>query len=474
MSKPLVIAQERVALRDPHDCTDQSDDLAFLEAIFDALARRGADGRFRPAIAESWTVSEDARVWTFRLKPDLRFHNGDALDAAAAAFSIRRMQRPDIGATLGAPGVWRQYLADAEIVALDDLTLRISLQTPMADLLDILVSGYVLPPELADRADFLENPVGSGAYRVVEISGDEIRMAANPDWQGGKAAHAEIVWRRTPSAQDRLTAVQSGAAHLATRLEPGQASDGAVEYTDPVSIIFLFNCQRGPFMDVRVRRALNMALDREALIGESLDGAGVSLTGPVSAGHFGAASIGDDGPDIVGARRLLADAGYENGLAIVVDRPTSLPDEAERLTNALAIQLAAISVSCAILVHEDRVAYAEMVREKNIGDMCLFDSSPMSFFRVIYEKLDSRRAGAWWQGFADAEVELLLDQARRTLDDSTRAAKYEEAYRRLMEASPWLYLYNRTRAVAFDKDRLAEKNVQTAVRIDGVLDVALL
>ncbi|MEQ9124312.1 MAG: ABC transporter substrate-binding protein, partial [Alphaproteobacteria bacterium] len=201
--------------------------------------RRGQDGRFRPALAESWTVSEDARTWTFRLKPGLRFHNGDVLDAAAAAFSIRRMQRPDIGATLGAPGVWRQYLAEAEVDALDDSTLRIALTTPMADLLDILVSGYVLPPELADRKDFLKSPVGSGAYRAVEISGDFIRMAANPNWQGGAVAHADVVWRRMPSPRDRIGAVASGEAHVATRLDPGAASAAglsAVDYVDPVSI----------------------------------------------------------------------------------------------------------------------------------------------------------------------------------------------------------------------------------------------
>ena len=105
MSEPVVIAQQKVALRDPQDCTDQADDLALLEAMFDALVRRGPDGRYKPALARDWTLSEDARRWTFRLKPGLKFHDGSPLDAAAMKFSIERMRRPDVGATLGAPAV---------------------------------------------------------------------------------------------------------------------------------------------------------------------------------------------------------------------------------------------------------------------------------------------------------------------------------------------------------------------------------
>ncbi len=475
MRGSLVIAQQRVGLRDPHDCSDQADDLAILETLFDALVRRGPDGRFRPALAQSWTVSDDARVWTFRLRPNLRFHDGALLDAEAVAFSICRMQRPDIGATLGAPSVWRQYLADAEIAAVDRATVRIALATPIADLLDILVSGYVLPPDLADRADFLKAPVGSGAYRLAEISSDAIRMTANPDWHGGRPAFADLTWRRIAAADDRIAAVASGGADVATRLEPSAPTPAGVrlaDYVDPVSIIYMFNCRSGPLQDARIRRALNLGIDRQALIRASVAGAGAPLAGPVSGRHFGAAPGVDAGPDIAGARRLLAEAGFGAGLTLTIDRPTSLPDEAAPLTDALVAQFAHLGVACDVRVHADRVAYAEMVRDKRIGDMCLFDSSPMSFFRVIYEKLDSRRRGAWWQGYADDQVETLLDRARQTADEADRAPIYQTAYRRLTASPPWLYLYNRRRGIGFSGDAFARLQGSAAVRVDGVLDLA--
>ena len=117
MTDPVLILQKAVDLRDPHDCTDSGDALALLDAIFDAPVRRRPDGGYAPALAERWEVSVDARTWTLHLRDGLSFHDGRPLDAAAMARSIARMQRPDVGATLGAPAVWGQYLGGATIAA---------------------------------------------------------------------------------------------------------------------------------------------------------------------------------------------------------------------------------------------------------------------------------------------------------------------------------------------------------------------
>ena len=467
MARQIVILQRQVALRDPQDCTDQADDLALLEALFDPLVRRQRDGSYAPALAESWRLSDDARTWTFRLKPGLRFHDGSALDAEAAAFSIRRMQRPDVGATLGAPAVWGQYLGGAKIVTEDSATVSVTTEAPTADLLDVLSSGYVLPPHLADAPGFAQAPVGSGAYRCVAAAKGEVRMAANPNWHGGAVAHDEIVWRQEPDAQVRAAALASGAAHVATRL-PHDAA-GAQVYRDPVAIIFILNAASGPFRDARVRRAVNLAIDRRRVIAGAVGGAAAPLHGFVSPGHWGADVAAEMPHDPAAARRLLKDAGYGDGLTLIVDRPERLPDEAAALTTAVQAELATIDVTVDIQVHPDRTAYAEMVRAKNIGDMCLFDSSPMSAFRVISEKLDGRQDGAWRQGYSNPKIETLLDRARATVDPAARVEIYRECYRTLQADPPWLFLYNRLRAVRFSGDV-----GDWRMRPDGVLDVAAL
>jgi peptide/nickel transport system substrate-binding protein len=109
------------------------------------------------------------------------------------------------------------------------------------------------------------------------------------------------------------------------------------------------------------------------------------------------------------------------------------------------------------------------VRRKEIGDLCVFDSSPMSTFRVLYEKLDARSAGSWWQGYHNASVEALLDAGRATSDEASREALYQEAYFALRRDPPWLYLYNPLRALGV---RLEAGVLEMAA--DGTLDVGQL
>lgn len=482
MTDHAVILQNSVDFRDPHDCTDSGDALALLEAVFDAPVRRRADGGYAPALAESWTVSADARTWSLRLREGLIFHDGRPLDASAMAASIARMKRPDVGATLGAPAVWGQYLACAEIQAVDARTVSITTAEPLADLLDILASAYAVPPEV-DDPDFRRHPIGSGAYRVeVSLPGSEIRLAANPHWWGGPVRNAGLVFRCEPDADRRASAVASAQAVLATRLRASLQQPAIVRagrfwtgYTDPTSIIYLLNAAHGPCADARVRRALTLAIDRARLIVRVLGGDGDVLEGFVSASHFGApasfrdASSSDGVFDQQAARALLAEAGHGAGLVLTVDTPTRLPDEAQALTDALGEQLAAVGVTLQRRVTEDRVAYAERVRDKQIGDLCVFDSSPMSTFRVVYEKIDSRVAGSWWQGSANPTVEHLLDQARRTVDDGARARLYGDIYRALQADPAWIPLYHHRLGVASSVPL-----DPCPVRGDGVLDVTLL
>ena len=176
----------------------------------------------------------------------------------------------------------------------------------------------------------------------------------------------------------------------------------------------MLNTAKGPLADARIRRALALAIDRQALVRDVLDGAGQPLLGYLSPNHVGADPAPQPMYDPAEAQRLLSAAGYGDGLKIQIDCPTSLPDEAEGLTTAVIRHLAAIGVAATIKLHEDSTAYAEMVRAKKIGDMCVFGSSPMSAFRLLYEKIDNRNGGAWHQGYRNTEIEALIDKALTT------------------------------------------------------------
>lgn len=471
----MTIAQARVGLQDPHDATDSADTLALFEALFDALVRRDVHGRYQPALAESWSVSHDARQWRFRLRPGLRFHDGTPLDSAAMCFSIERMMRPDIGATLGAPAVWAQYLGGATVDTPDPLTVAVTTVEPTADLLDVLVSGYALPPHAADTPAFAERPIGTGAYRVESVTSGGIWMRVNPDWWGGMPANPALAWRPIPDPAERAAALVAGDVEAATRLRPGAVRTAMArrctiaEHIDPTAIIYLLNAASGPFADPRVRRAVNLAVDRRSLIETVLAGAGRPLAGFVSPVHVGADASSGEICDPDEARRLLAAAGHGDGLAIGIDCPTRLPDEAEALTAAVAGQLATVGIAATVHRVDDRTAYAERVRDKRIHDMCLFDSSPMSTFRVLHEKIDSRTRGSWWQGYRNPGVEAILDRSRTTVDRVAREALHRRSFRLLQEDPAWLTLYTHLHEAGLTGD-----HPDWRIRADGILDVAAL
>lgn len=470
MTTAITLLQRRADFVDPHDCTDAADDLTILGAVFDTLVRRRGKS-FVPHLAESWTVSPDARTWRFVLRADVTFHDGSVCDATAVAQSLQRMAREDKGYTLGAPAVWRQYLGDAKIDT-NGLELQISLGTPMADLLDVLVQGFIAAPASLARMDAgdMAGAAGTGPYRIANLSPGMVRLERAVAHFAGAPANQTLIFRAVPDADRRAQMLRDGAASVATNL-PYDADIGPTatrcETLNPVAIIFLMNAAQGPLTDSRVRRALDLALDRKALVQSVMAGGAYPLQGCISPVHFGAGQDPAPARDPAMARSLLASAGYPDGLTLGVSCPTRLPDEAVRLTSDLSGQLARIGVTLDVSYHEDREAYAHMVRRKEIRDLAVFDSSPLSTYRVLVEKLDARVRGSWWQGYHNPDVEALIDQARSCTDTAARAEIYARAYKLLQQDPPWLTLYNPIRVTG-----LAGLHPGFALAADAVLDAA--
>ncbi|WP_394199852.1 ABC transporter substrate-binding protein [Litoreibacter albidus] len=470
-----VIAQARLGIHDPHDCTDANDELTILHAVYDTLVRRVGQ-RFVPHLAQRWTVSEDARTWVFHLHPGVKFHDGTDCDADAVALCLQRMAREDKGYTLGAPAVWRQFLKDAVLDVIDAETIRVTLAEPMADLLDVLEQGFIVAPSAfaaLDAKDYTAQ-IGSGPYKLVSISGTQISATRVNNHFAGEPANATVSWRLVPDAAARLSLLERGEVQVAHALdfEASRAlGDMRHEFLSPVAIIYLLNAAKGPLADGSVRRALSLAVDRDAIVQTVMAGAAQPLRGFVSPNHYGSGhgAGGDAQMDRTQARALLVEAGFGDGLTLEVDCPTRLPDEAQRLTAALADQLNAVGITLNVHIHPEREDYAHMVRRKEIRDLCVFDSSPMSTYRVLYEKIDARIAGSWWQGYHNPAVEALIDVGRVTPDSDARSDIWQKAYTLLQEDPAWLTLYNPIRVIG-----VAGDHPDFVMPVDGVIDVARL
>lgn len=475
----VTISQPRITLDDPHACTDANDVLTVFGALFDTLVRRVPGGGYGPSLATQWSVSEDARYFTFRLREGVVFHDGEPCDANAVRYALLRMARPDMGATLGAPGVYGQYLAGmtVEVIASHEITL--TLAQPLADLFDILSYGHIISPAAVEAAgdDLAKRAVGTGPYRLERyVPGERIEAVANPNHFDGAPRFERLAWIKGETAPARAEALRTGSADVANGLPRSALSELAApgftthDFLAPTALIMMFNAAEGPARDPRVRLALNLAIDREALVREVLGGAGQPLHGFVSPVHYGVDTKAQPfARDMAQARRLLAEAGHDNGLTLQLYCPTRLPDEALALADAVEAQLMELNVRFERHIEPDRVHYANQVRLKAIHDLCVFDSSPMSVFRVLHEKIDSRVRGAWWEGYANPAVERLIDEARATVSSEKREALYRQCYRLLQQDPPWLYLYNHRRVIGLRGDHPGWR-----MHTDGVLDVRAL
>jgi peptide/nickel transport system substrate-binding protein len=337
---------------------------------------------------------------------------------------------------------------------LDRHTVRVRTPEPFADLLDILADGYVVPPGAAERhgADFKSRPVGTGPFTFVEWRpGERLVLERNTHYFMEPPLPQRVEWRLIPESWERIRALRGGHVHIAATIDARDALEASADEAvtivtarDTTCIVYLFNCFRPPFNDARVRRAVNLAIDKAEIVRSLLQGAGYILSGFVAPGLLGHdPTVEPYAYDPQAARTLLAEAGYGDGLEITIDTPTSSPLEAVELTAMISDHLARVGVVTHAHIVTDRAEYANRVRTKDIHEICCFDSSPLSTYRVLREKISSRTRGSWWEGYENLEVEDLIEMARHTTDATQRAQIYRRCFGLTHRDPPWLFLYNR-------------------------------
>ncbi len=446
----ITIMQTSVSLGDPHICSDSSNRLSLIFNVYEALIKRDAEGNYQPSLAESWDVSEDACIWTFHLRRNVKFHNSDILDAGDVVATLGRILDPTIGGAFGTQGVYISYLGGAKISALDGYTLQLVTEEPMADLLDLVVAMPISP-----KHELIKLPhtyVGTGPYKIAEQTSDRTILKAFDEYWGKTPTYKEIHWIAEISSQKQIESLLSGHADIisgislqdAEQLKPHEEAS-VYELKSGLCIIFMCNSQRGPCKDRRVRQALNYALDIDKIIKEIKQGAATPLNGFLTPHHFGYNPETPAYPyDPEKARSLLAEAGYGDGLQLVFDIPAVMPDEAPQLTQMMVEQFKHVGITVEVIEHKDRAAYAEMVRDKNIHDACCFDSSPLSTYRVLREKIQSTLRGPWWQGYENNQVNSLIKQAETTADNVARQKIYRRIYSLVRDDAPWIFLYRPT------------------------------
>lgn len=361
-----------------------------LQQVFEGLVRFGPDGAIEPALATSWS-RVDERTVRFSLRRGVVFHNGEPFDAESVRFSIERYLDPATGfPALG-------FISTIERAAVvDPWTVDIVTRRPDGLLLNRL-AGFVVfvaparyrhgaPEELASR------PVGTGPFRFREWRrGEAIELEANDRyWAPGAPKLARLVFRFIPAGA-QVDELMAGRVDLLTSL-PGtrtlevQRNPGTKVIKRPTfyTVAANFNVSRAPLSSAAVREAVNLAVDRRALIRYDIFGNGVpvaTLSLPGEEGHD--ASLKPYPYDPERARVLLRAAGHGQGLVL----KALLKKNAERTGRMLAKQLAEVGIRLEFTVFQDNDMF-EYFREKDRWDMAVYDCpDPMHhafFIRSIF------------------------------------------------------------------------------------------
>jgi peptide/nickel transport system substrate-binding protein len=397
--------------------------------VFEGLTRVGPLGTVQPALAKSWTVSEDGRVYTFKLRTDVVFHNGTSFTADDAAFSLQRAMGEDsVNAQKGL------FEGIESVAALDGSTLIVELKQPQADFIFNLGWGdaVMVDPESADTNKTA--PVGTGPFKVERwVHGDRVELVAFEDYWGEAPALSAATFRFIPDPAAALAAMMAGDVQAYPNFPAPEGlaaleADGRFEVvigTTEGETILALNERRQPLDDVRVRRAIGHAIDRAALIDGAMFGYGMPIGShfaPHHPAYIDLTAISDHDPDK--ARALLAEAGIEPGsLSLTLHLPP--PPYARRSGELIAAQLAAVGIKVEIIPIEWAQWLEQVFRGHDFDMTIVAHTEPRDI--GIYARDD------YYFGYDNPDFDAVIDALSTTLDADERADLYRTAQRMLAD-----------------------------------------
>lgn len=458
------IAQELIVLTgsdastfDPHFCTDSATEI-FNKNMYSNLVKFNSSMELVPDLAESWDISLDNLTWTFKLRQGVMFHDGTPFNGEAVKISFERVLNPDIGSP-------RRSVLEVidKVEVMDENTVNITTKTPCGSLLQQLahpVGAIISPAALDTYGDqFSSHPVGTGPFKFVEWKmGEELVLERNVDYFDGAPQVAKVYFRVVPEDATRSLLLESGSADIAMRLPVTEVerlegnADVSIGASDTVMTMYIaLNNNKGALKDVKVRQALNYAVDKSVIVNDILGGLATIADAPISPDTWGYASIGAYPYDVDKAKQLLAEAGYGNGLDLEIWTPVGRYLMDTQVAENLQAQWDKAGINVKIRQWEFQALMSEV--KKAEFDMVLLGWSPSTgdadqgLYPVFHSSQwppASNRAQ-----YSNAAVDKLLEDAKVEVDPDKRAELYKQAQQTIMDEGAWTFLYYPKQALAY-------------------------
>lgn len=424
--------------------------------IYSRLVEADENMQIHPGLAESWQQLDD-KTMQFKLRKGIKFHNGDDFTAEDVKFSFERMMNsPRIAFVL--PPIER-------IDIVDDYTVNIVTKTPFGPLLAHLshpALGMVSKKLLTENPEALkEKPIGTGSYKFKEwIYGDKLVLEKNEDfYDKNERGLKYIIFKNVVEASNRAIGLETGEIDIATPIssvdEENIKNNPKLQLLTKPSISYTYigmNMTKAPLNDIRVRKAINYAIDKQAIIDVILNGNGKIATSPIASGVFGFTDKTKNYEyNVEKAKELMKEAGYENGFTTSI---LVFSGEANTQTAEIVqAYLKEIGIDLKIEIVEVS-AYWDMtergVHNLFLGSWGVVTGDADYGLYAMYHS--SAKGGAGNRDFYENEkVDELLDKAKTEIDPETRKKLYEEAQILIVNDAPDVMLYNRNLTVGAQK-----------------------
>jgi peptide/nickel transport system substrate-binding protein len=428
--------------------------------IYEPLINLSKDLRvIEPGLAESWEVAPDRLRYTFRLRKGVTFHDGTPFTAASVKINLERNFLPGSRFyTATPPNVREKMLAGiiSGITVEDDHTLTVVLKARRPHL---LFFAPIVSPEALARygAKVGEHPTGTGPFKLTRWTGEEIRLTPNPGYWGGRPKIDQLSFRIIPQSERTTQEFLSGRVDFLPEVEPVYIERIVANPTTKLmrvptlSLFYLgFRMDRKPLSNLHVRQALTRAIDVDRAVLFTSRGAGAPAHGPLPEGIEGY-DPGLKRPSFQpeAARRLLAEAGYPQGIRVSLAFNAGWGFFAE-LAHAIKADLAKAGIVVDLM---PLPGYRELVADIREGKADLF----------IYNWfIPSTDAEAWLvplfqthsvdnlTRYGNPAVDRMLEQAKTMVDDRARLDLYRKAQRVIVDDAPMVFLFHEIRVSAYN------------------------
>ncbi len=453
------LANEPTAM-DPH-YHNLSPNNSLLNHIFERLVGQDERQRLTPELAESWKTL-DPNTWEFKLRRNVKFHDGSPFTADDVLFSFERAPNVE-----NSPSSFGIYVKGKTVTKVDDHTIHIKTAEPYPLMPNDLSTLYIISKKNATGAktpDYNSGKaaVGTGPYRFVEYTpGNRIVMQRFDQYWGPKPLWQRVTFRPIKSDPSRVAALLAGDVDFieevpATDMERLK-KDPKVTVAQVVSnrIIYLHLDQfrddspfvrakdggpiKNPLRDVRVRRALSMSIDRDAIVSRVMEGMAIKAGQLLPEGFFGVSpKLKPVAYDPAGAKKLLAEAGVPNGFRLTIHSPNDRYPNDAKIAEAVGQMLSRNGIDTQVVTMTQGVFFRDAsTGSPEKGPKFSFilvgwgsgtgeASSPLKSLLATFDR--DKGMGASNRGrFSNPQVDKLINEALATVDDSKRAALLAQA-----------------------------------------------